>query len=218
MPRTRHRTTHVRGAGRSSTRPTPGSDLADGMGDALAARPRGRRRGAAADRRARRRVAPEDRRGAGARARLPHLGRPRPLSRRGSPTRRVGNGAAVARRRGREPDARDRRRRVRVVLGGGADLLSRGSARRARVARDLAPPRDDPRRAGPIPRTSAASAHPSPSTSSAPGAERRRLASSPAASERSEPVARQERASWRARVSRLASRATSDQVRNAARG
>ena len=47
---------------------------------------------------------------AGARARLPHVGRPRPLPRRAAPARRVGHGAAVARRRGREPHARGGRR------------------------------------------------------------------------------------------------------------
>ena len=41
-----------------------------------------------------------------ARARLPHVGRSRPLPRRDAPARRVGHGVAVARRRGREPDAR----------------------------------------------------------------------------------------------------------------
>ena len=57
------------------------------------------------------------------------------------PARRVGHGAAVARRRGREPHARGRRRRARVVLGRGADLLPRGRPRRARAPRRVAPAR-----------------------------------------------------------------------------
>ena len=77
----------------------------------------------------------EDHRRAGARARVPDLGRPRPLPRRGPPPRRVGHGAAVTRRRRREPHARCGRRRPRVVLGRGADLLSRGRTRRARTSR-----------------------------------------------------------------------------------
>ena len=84
---------------------------------------------AGARRRAGRRVAPQAHRRARARARVPHVERPRPLPRRGPPARRVGHGAAVARRRGREPHARGRRRRPRVVLGRGADLLPRRSPR-----------------------------------------------------------------------------------------
>ena len=77
-------------------------------------------------------VAHQDHERARARARLPHLGRPRPLPRRDAPARRVGHGAAVARRRGREPHAERDRRRARVVLGRGADLLPGGGTRRAR--------------------------------------------------------------------------------------
>ena len=98
---------------------------------------------------------------AGAGARLPHMGRPRPLPRSGPAARRVGHGAAVARRRGREPDGRGRRRGTGVVLGRGADLLPRGRARRARAPRGLAParararrpPRSRVRRPGSAPRS-----------------------------------------------------------------
>ena len=87
------------------------------------------------------------------------------------PARRVGHGAAVARRRGREPHARRRRPRPRVVLGRGADLLPRSSTRRARAPRRVAPPRA---RAGRPPRPGLRRprrARPSPSTTSAPSAE-----------------------------------------------
>ena len=99
---------------------------------------------------------------AGARARLPHVGRPRPLSRRRPPARRVGHGPALARRGGREPHARGGRRRTRVVLGRGADLLPRGGPRRARPPGRVAARTRWSSSATPIPRTRPAPRPPVP--------------------------------------------------------
>ena len=116
-----------------------------------------------------------------ARARLPHLGRPGPLPGRDPPTGRVGHGPAVARRRGREPHGRGGRRRARVVLGGGADLLPRG----ARATRSRSRPSGCRTRScssgTPTPRTSAGPAPRSRSSSSARSgsAARERRASGP---------------------------------------
>ncbi len=62
-------------------------------GRALAHRPRGRRRRHRPHRRFDRSITPQDRGRACSRSRLPHLGRPRPLSRRDATAGRVGHGA-----------------------------------------------------------------------------------------------------------------------------
>ena len=90
---------------------------------------------AGARRRAGRRVAPQAHGRARARARLPHLGRARPLPRRGAPAGRVGHGAAVARRRGREPHAR----RGRGTGSRRAGSRRRSSAPRPRATRSRSP-------------------------------------------------------------------------------
>ena len=58
----------------------------------------------------------------------------------------MGHGAALTRRGCREPDARGGRRRPRVVLGRGPDLLPRGRARRTRPPRAVVPRGADPGR------------------------------------------------------------------------
>ena len=105
-------------------------------GRALARRPHRRRRVAGARRRARRRVAHQDHRRAGRRARLPHVGRARPLPRRDPAPGRMGHGAPVARRRGREPHGRGGRRPGTRRAG----WRRRSSAPRPRATRSTSTP------------------------------------------------------------------------------
>ena len=107
-------------------------------------------------------VARQDHRRARARARLPHLERPRPLPRRSPPTGRVGHGAALARRRGREPHGRRGRRRATRRAG----WRRRSSVRRRRATRSASTPSGSRTRwsssASRTPRTSAAPRPPVP--------------------------------------------------------
>ena len=95
----------------------------------------------------------------------------RPLPRRAAPARRVGHGAAVARRRGRELHARDRR----LPASRRAGSPRRSSAPRRRATRSISPASGSPMRWSssgvPIPRTSAVRARPYPSTTCAPTAD-----------------------------------------------
>ena len=106
-----------------------------------------------------------------ARARLPHVGRPRPLPRRDPAPGRMGHGPAVARRRGREPHARGRRRRATRRAGS----RRRSSAPRPHATRSPSTPSGSRTRwsssACPTRRTSAGPDRRCRSTSSAPTAD-----------------------------------------------
>ena len=73
------------------------------------------------------------------RARLSHVGRPRPLSRRSAPPRRVRDVAALARRRGREPHARRRPTGARVCWVAAPIFCPGDRARRAELPTEWLP-------------------------------------------------------------------------------